>query len=112
VTIDERIEKLEHVTAAHIEQARKDYEENRRLWREQQADIAAIWKASERRSEEVDRRFREVAEGQRETDRMLRQYAAESREREQRLDQRIGDLVSAIGELVRRLDKGNDSGTA
>jgi Skp family chaperone for outer membrane proteins len=112
VTIDERIEKLEHVTAAHIEQARKDYEENRRLWREQQADIGAIWKASERRSEEVDRRFREVAEGQRETDRMLRQYAAESREREQRLDQRIGDLVSAIGELVRRLGKGNDSGTA
>jgi hypothetical protein len=33
VTIDERIERLEHVTAMHIEQAKKDYEENRRLWR-------------------------------------------------------------------------------
>jgi hypothetical protein len=42
---------------------------------------------------------------------MLRQYAAESREREQRLDQRIVDLVSAIGELVRRSDMGNDRGT-
>jgi hypothetical protein len=27
------IERLEHVVGAHIEQAKKDYEENRRLWR-------------------------------------------------------------------------------
>ena len=47
MTIDERIERLEQVTAAHIVQARKDYEENRRLWREQQQDIAAIWKRME-----------------------------------------------------------------
>jgi len=37
-----RLDRTEFSVSAHIEQARQDYEENRRLWREQQADIAAI----------------------------------------------------------------------
>ena len=106
-----RLDRIEFSVSAHIEQARKDYEENRRLWREQQADIAAIWKASERRSEEVDRRFREVAEEQRETDRMLRRYAMESQEREQRQDKRIADLVSAIGSLISQMRNEQTNGT-
>jgi hypothetical protein len=48
MTIDERIEKLEFLLAGHIEQAKKDHEENRRLWREQQSHIEAIWMRIER----------------------------------------------------------------
>jgi hypothetical protein len=48
MTIDERIEKLEFLLAGHIEQAKKDYEENRRLWREQQSHIEAVWMRIER----------------------------------------------------------------
>ena len=49
MTIDDRIERLEHITAGWIEQSRKDYEENRRLWRESKAEIDALWKATDRR---------------------------------------------------------------
>jgi hypothetical protein len=101
LTIDERISKLEHVTSAHIQQARKDYEENRRLWREQQTDIAAIWKAMKEGAAESRQLFddgmkamrEEMAERDKQWDRKMTD-----------LDQRIGTLVSSIGELIRRMD--------
>ena len=49
MTIDERIERLEHSVAGHIEQAKKDCAENRQLWREMRDEAAAIWKATDRR---------------------------------------------------------------
>jgi hypothetical protein len=91
MTIDERIERLEHVTAMHIEQAKKDYEENRRLWREQQQDIAAIWKRMEDRD-------REYAKQKGETDQRLKELGEET-------DRRIRELVTAIGELIQRMDR-------
>jgi DNA repair exonuclease SbcCD ATPase subunit len=89
MNIDERIEKLEHVTAAHIEQAKKDYEENRRIQRDLQSHIDAIWKG-------IERRDQEYAEQKRETDQRLRQLGEET-------DRRIRELVSAIGDLIQRL---------
>jgi len=44
-----RMARLEHVTAGWIEQSRKHYEENHRLWREQQAELAAMRQETERR---------------------------------------------------------------
>jgi hypothetical protein len=88
-----RLDKIEFVVSGHIEQARKDYEENRRLWREQQADIAAIWIRMDRRDAEWDRRFEAM------------RTEADARARE--LDRRVGDLVSAIGSLIRRIEGGN-----
>jgi septal ring factor EnvC (AmiA/AmiB activator) len=100
MTIDERIEKLEHVTAAHIEQARKDYEENRRLQRELQSHIEAIWQGMERRDQEYKQ---DMAERD-------RVYKQEQKERDQitdrrfrETDERIDKLVSAIGRLIERL---------
>jgi hypothetical protein len=104
MTIDERIERLEHVTAAHIEQARKDYEENRRLWREQQTDIAAIWKRMERGFEESRQAD---AESRRRFDEGMAEMRKEMAARDQVTDRRIGDLVSAIGDLIRRMDDKN-----
>jgi hypothetical protein len=115
VTIDERIEKLWHVTAAHIEQARKDYEENRRLWREQQTEIAAAWQRIERGFEESRREAAEMrqqaADMRREAHVQMTEMRHQMAERDRITDERIGNLVSAIGLLVRRLDKGSDTGT-
>jgi hypothetical protein len=97
--IDERIERVEHITAAHIEPAKKDYDENRRLWREQQTDIAAIWKRIEDRDREWDRR---MAESRRQFDAGMQAMREEMASRDQVMDKRIGDLVGAIGELNRK----------
>ena len=62
MTIDDRLEKLEFLLSGHIEQARKDYDENRRLWRDLRTDIEAIWLKMDRRDAEWDRRAREDKE--------------------------------------------------
>ena len=94
MTIDERFERLEHSVAGHIEQAKKDYAENRQLWRDMRSEVEAIWKAT-------DRRFAVMKDEQAERDRV---YKQEQKERDEIMDKRVGDMVSAIGELCRRLD--------
>ena len=101
MTIDERIERLEFLLAGHIEQARKDYEENRRLWRDHQTELGAIWRRMEERDRQFDAFRWNHQVQQTERDRL---YKQEQKERDQIMDQRIGDLVSAIGELCRKLD--------
>ena len=97
MTIDERFERLEHYSAGLGEQARKDREENRQLWRETQREILAVTRKLNdlaeqfaRSKEEIDERFRDVAERFRETDERFRQT-----------DERIDKLVSAMGEWMR-----------
>jgi hypothetical protein len=97
MTIDERIEKLEFLLAGHIEQAKKDYEENRRLWREQQSHIEAVWMR-------IERGF---AESRRLHDEGMAEMRREMAARDAVTDKRIADLVLAIGELCRRLDRRN-----
>lgn len=103
MTIDERIERLEFVVAGHIEQARKDYEENRRLWREQQGRIEERDRVWDRRTAELreawDRRGAELRE---EWDRRNAELRKEMAERDRATDDRIAKLVSAIGELISR----------
>ena len=95
-----RLDRIEHVTAAHIEQARKDYEENRRIWREFQTEREAIW----RRMEERDREFREqLTASQQQWNEQLTASQQQWNERGRALDERIGALVTAIGELIRHL---------
>ena len=95
MNIDERIERLEHITAGWIEQSKKELEEDRRLWREQREEIAAIWKATDRRFEESRQEWNSG----------LVEMRREISERDKVMDKRIADLVLAIGELCRKLDK-------
>ena len=99
MTIDERIDKLEFLLTGHIEQAKKDYEENRRLWRDQQTDIAAIWQRMEARDREWNDR---IAREREDWTSRFNAYATENRDREQRIDARIEKLVSAIMKLVEK----------
>src|SRR5262245_64556820 len=100
MTTEDRLAKAEHILAGHVEQARKDQEENRRLWRDHQTSIDAIWKRMEQR----DLEYREETKrlGQEFRDEMKRrddEYRRDMKDRDEKIDKRIGDLVSAIGEL-------------
>ena len=104
MTIEERFERIEHVTAGLAEERRKDREENRQIWRETQRQINeltlkiadtndTITRLAEE-SREADRR---LAEESREADRRLGQRIDEA---DRRLGERIDALVSAIGKLL------------
>jgi hypothetical protein len=102
MTVEERFERIEHVTAGLVEERRKDREEYRQLWRETNQAITRL--AEESRA--ADARL-EVADARLEAkiDRIadeLRQYAAESRAMDQRLGERIESLVSAMGKFLAR----------
>jgi len=78
MTIDERLDRIEHVSAGSEEQRRKDRETDRALWRETQrqlndltiriaevndnlaARIAQLAEEAAARDRETDRRFRET----------------------------------------------------
>jgi len=98
--------RVEFLLSEHIAQAEKDYEENRRLWQEQQSDIAVICKRMERGFEENHRGFEEsrqlLADGWAKSWHRFEEGMAAMRQemaaRDQILDRRIADLLSAIRE--------------
>jgi hypothetical protein len=77
MTIDERFERIEHVTAGLAEEHRKNHEEDRQLWRNTQRQIDAL-------GEKIER------------------FAEESHAADKRLEERIESLVSAIGKALAR----------
>jgi hypothetical protein len=100
MTTDERFERIEHVTAALVEERRKDREEYRALWRDTQNQIhdltlqvAATNDAVARLAEETRASIDKLAEESRAA--TARLAAADAI-----LETRIGALVSAIGEFI------------
>jgi chromosome segregation ATPase len=86
VTTEERLDRIEHITAGLSEQFRKDREENRQLWRATQRQISEL--ADEMR--EADRRLEDRIE----------QLAEESREADKRLGARLETLAGRVDALV------------
>ncbi len=103
MTIDERFERIEHVTAGLAEQFRLEREENRQLWRETQRQIEQTNAAVSRFVEETQRQIAEtnaaVARLAEETQLKIDQLS----DADQRLGQRIESLVLAIGKVLDRL---------
>lgn len=95
MTGEERLDRVEHFTAALAEERRKDREEYKQLWRD-----------SQRRMDELSDRLDRFAQESREADRRLgariEQLAEEGREQDRRLGERIDGLVSGIGEFLSR----------
>lgn len=93
---EERLDRVEHYTAALVEERRRDREEYKSLWRDTQ-----------RQWNELSGRIDQLAKESREADKRLEaridQLAKESREADKRLEGRIDRLVSAIGELAVKL---------
>ena len=104
MTVEERLDRIEHITAGMAEQAQNDRQENRQLWRDTQRQItdlvatvgtlAAAVSGLALRIEETDDRL----------SRRIDQLAQESREADRKLGERIDGLVSAMGEWMRKQD--------
>jgi phage host-nuclease inhibitor protein Gam len=93
VTTEERLDRIEHVTAGFAEQFRKDREENRQLWRATQRQIGEL--ADEMR--EADWRLGDRIEL------LAEESCAADKRLGERIDQlagRVDSLVSAIGSLI------------
>jgi hypothetical protein len=93
MTIDERFERIEHVTAGLPEERRKDREKNRQLRRDTQRHI---YQLTLKIADTNDAIARLAEESQKKIDHL----AEESRAADQRLGDRIDALVSAIGKLL------------
>lgn len=95
MTTDERLDRIEHITAGLAEERRKDHEEYRQLWRDNQRQINELTLKIADTNDAVARLADETRQN-------IDRFAAEARAADQALSQRIDALVSAIGQLLPR----------
>lgn len=96
MTIDERFERIEHLTAGLAEDRRKDREEFRGLWRDTQRQLDQLAGRVDAIATHLDTFIQETAARDGETDRRFRETDQRFRE----TDARIAALVSAMGEFI------------
>ncbi|MGC9949992.1 MAG: hypothetical protein ABSF64_26800 [Bryobacteraceae bacterium] len=89
MTIEERFERIEHVTAGLDEERRKDREESRQLWRDTQRQI-----------NELAVRMNDLTIKLADTNDAITRFAEESRAADRQLGERIEALVSAMGKFL------------
>lgn len=99
MTAEERFEKIEHVTAGLVEQAKLDREENRNLWRDTQRQITDLTGKLSQLTAHVDETRTQIGGLAHQVDRLILHAA----ERDAAPGKRIDGLVSAIGDLIKRL---------
>lgn len=102
MTIDERFERIEHVTAGLAEERRKDREDFRGLWRDTQRQINEV----SVRLSEVSGRLSDLTVQVAELGDRIQVLAEESREADKRLEERIGSMVSAMGAFILKQQEG------
>ncbi len=101
MTIDERLDRIEHATAGMDEERRRDRAEDRQLWRDTQRQISELAQSSQR---QIDQLTHKIADTNSAITRLGDEMRAADRravERDDALGQRIADLVSGIGEFMR-----------
>ena len=96
MTSEERFERIEYVTAALVEERRKDREEYRGLWRDTQRQINEVTL----RLNDVTLRLNDITLKIADTNDTITRLAEESRAEDRRLGERIDALVSAIGRFM------------
>lgn len=100
MTAEERFERIEHATARLVEQAKIDREENRILWRETNRQLQELGAKVDALASKTDSLADVTAAN------AAASFAADERlgaridEVDRRLGERIGTLVSAIGQFI------------
>lgn len=97
MTTEERLDRIEHITAGIAEERRKDREESKALWRDTQRQL-----------NEVSTRLVQLSEADQEAraaDKRLEARIAQLAEEGRATNKRIDDMVSGIGELIRHLPR-------
>jgi septal ring factor EnvC (AmiA/AmiB activator) len=102
MTSEERIDRIEHVTAALAEERRKDREEYRQLWRDTQRQINDLTLKMADTNDKVAETNDTVARLTADLTRQIRASDERAKAAEQELRDRIASLVSAIGQLLQR----------
>lgn len=92
MTVEERLERIEHITAGLAEERRKDRDEYKQLWRDTQRQFREIDERLGRRLEELADRIDRLGD-------KIDRIAVESRAADQRVGDRIESLVSAMGKF-------------
>jgi hypothetical protein len=100
MTIEERFERIEHVTATIADERRKDRDEYKTLWRDTQRQMSDLTTGLNTLRTHVDSlavetriRFEEIGD-------RIDRLAAASRAQDKALGERIDQLVSAIGQII------------
>jgi hypothetical protein len=104
MTVEERFEQIERLNAEQVQMARDDRAAHIAWKREMESQVQATWMQIERTSkgieqmaEENKKGFAEMRAQSQETDRHLKELGEAT-------DKRIEKLVSAIGDLIQRMD--------
>jgi hypothetical protein len=97
MTVEERIEQIERLHAEQMQMARDDRAAYIAWKRDMESQVQATWMAIERASKGIEQMAVENKKG-------FGEMRSEFKERDRLLDERINKLVSAIGELIQRMD--------
>ena len=100
MTVEERFERIEHVTAGLVEERRKDREEYRQLWRETNQAITRLAEESRAADQRLEQKIERVADDLHQLGEEVKRFAEEARTADRQLRERIDSLVSAIGKLL------------
>ena len=96
MTTEERLDRIEHITAGIADERRKDREENKSLWRDTQRQLNELTVNVNRNTlaiADTNELLHKLAE-------RLDQLAADTHAADEQLGQRIASLVSGIGEFI------------
>jgi len=93
MTTEERLDRIEHLTAGIAEERRKDRDEYRTLWRDTQQQIDRATEATANLARQVDRLAIETRS-------RIAELAEQTSAADEKLGARIEDLVSAIGRFI------------
>jgi phage host-nuclease inhibitor protein Gam len=93
VTTEERFERIEHLTVGIAEERRRDRDEYKTLWRDTQQQIDRATEATANLARQVDRLAIETRS-------RIAELAELTRAADEQLGDRIGSLVSAIGQFI------------
>jgi flagellar hook-associated protein FlgK len=105
MTTEERLDRIEHITAGLAEERRKDREEYRQFWRETQRQINELAGRVNELTVKLAEANDAIARLAYETNGRINQLADESRAADKRLEGRIDTLVSAMGQFLSALPK-------
>jgi len=102
MTAEERLDRIEHITAGIAEERRRDREEYKALWRQNQDQWRQTQDQIDKLTHGLVELGRQLGELATETSIRIRELAVDSHAADERLAARIDSLVSAIGAHVQQ----------
>jgi chromosome segregation ATPase len=97
MTVEERLDRLEHTTAGWMEQSRQEFAQHRELWRDTQRQINEISRKLAQLSDRMISFEERMMSFEQRIEAQIVAIRSEADERGRKIDERIDKLVSAVG---------------